>query len=64
MKLLFENWRKYLLNEVSFADAKEILNSKGTLKIIKNYEYECTTFMVDRGPKVPRTFTNNLKIGS
>ena len=40
MKPLFENWRRYLLNEVSFADAKEILNSKGTLKIIKNYEYE------------------------
>jgi len=40
LKLLFENWRKHLLNEVSFADAKEILNSKGTLKIIKNYEYE------------------------
>jgi len=40
MNLLIENWRQYLLNEVSFADAKEILNSKGTLKIIKNYEYE------------------------
>jgi hypothetical protein len=40
MQQLFESWRKYLLNEVSFADAKEILNSKGTLKIIKNYEYE------------------------
>ena len=39
MNLLFENWRQYL-TEVSFEDAKEILNSKGTLKIIKNYEYE------------------------
>ena len=39
MKLLFENWRKYL-NEVSFEDAKEILNSKRTLKIIKAYRYE------------------------
>ena len=37
MKLLFENWRQYL-TEVSFADAKEILDSKGTIKIIKNYE--------------------------
>jgi len=39
MQQLFENWRKFV-NEVSYADAKEILNSKGTLKIIKNYEYE------------------------
>ena len=39
MKLLFENWRKYL-NEVTFSDAKETLNSKRTLKIIKNYLYD------------------------
>jgi hypothetical protein len=39
MKLLLENWRKYL-NEVSFSDAKETLNSKRTLKIIKNYLYD------------------------
>ena len=39
MKLLFENWRKYL-NEVSFEDAKEILDSKRTLKIIKAYRYD------------------------
>ena len=39
MKLLFENWRKYL-NEVTFSDAKEILNSKRTLKIIKAYRYD------------------------
>jgi len=39
MKLLMENWRKYL-NEVSFADAKEILDSKRTLKIIKAYRYD------------------------
>jgi hypothetical protein len=39
MKLLFENWRKYL-NEVSFSDAKEILDSKRTLKIIKAYRYD------------------------
>lgn len=39
MKLLFENWRQYL-TEVSYADAQDILNSKGTLKIIKNYERE------------------------
>jgi len=38
MKLLLENWRKYL-NEVTFADAKEILDSKRTLKIIKAYRY-------------------------
>jgi len=38
MKLLLENWRKYL-NEVTFSDAKETLNSKRTLKIIKNYIY-------------------------
>jgi len=38
MKLLFENWRRYL-NEVSFSDAKEILDSKRTLKIIKRYRY-------------------------
>jgi len=38
MKLLIENWRKYL-NEVTFSDAKETLNSKRTLKIIKNYIY-------------------------
>jgi len=39
MKLLFENWRQYL-NEVSFSDAKEILDSKRTLKIIKGYRYD------------------------
>ena len=39
MKLLLENWRKYL-NEVSFSDAKEILDSKRTLKIIKAYRYD------------------------
>ena len=39
MKLLFENWRKYL-NEVTFSDAKETLDSKRTLKIIKNYLYD------------------------
>jgi len=39
MKLLLENWREYL-KEVSFSDAKEILNSKRTLKIIKAYRYE------------------------
>jgi len=39
MKLLFENWRKYL-NEVSFSDAKEILDSKRTIKIIKAHHYE------------------------
>jgi len=39
MKLLLENWRKYL-NEVSFSDAKEILDSKRTLKIIKAYHYD------------------------
>ena len=39
MKLLLENWRKYL-NEVTFSDAKEILDSKRTLKIIKNYLYD------------------------
>ena len=38
MKLLLENWRKYL-NEVTFSDAKEILDSKRTLKIIKAYRY-------------------------
>ena len=39
MKLLLENWRKYL-NEVSFSDAKEVLDSKRTLKIIKAYRYD------------------------
>ena len=39
MKLLFENWRRYI-NEVSFSDAKEILDSKRTLKIIKAYRYD------------------------
>jgi hypothetical protein len=39
MKLLLENWRKYL-NEVTFSDAKETLDSKRTLKIIKNYLYD------------------------
>jgi len=39
MKLLLENWRKYL-NEVSFSDAKEILDSKRTIKIIKAYRYD------------------------
>jgi hypothetical protein len=34
-----ENWRRYL-NEVTFSDAKETLNSKRTLKIIKNYLYD------------------------
>ena len=40
MKLLLENWRQYLLTEVSFSDAKEILDSKRTLKIIKAYRYD------------------------
>ena len=39
MKLLLENWLKYL-NEVTFSDAKETLDSKRTLKIIKNYLYD------------------------
>ena len=39
MKLLLENWREYL-NEVTFSDAKEILDSKRTLKIIKAYRYD------------------------
>ena len=39
MKLLLENWRKYLA-EVSFSDAKEILDSKRTLKVIKAYRYD------------------------
>ena len=39
VKLLLENWRKYL-NEVSFSDAKDILDSKRTLKIIKAYNYD------------------------
>ena len=39
MKLLFENWRRFL-NEVSYAAAKEILDSKRTLKIIKAYRYD------------------------
>ena len=39
MKLLLENWRKHL-NEVSFEDAKEILDSKRTLKIVKAYRYD------------------------
>ena len=39
MKLLFENWRKYL-NEVSYSDAKDILDSKRTIKIIKAYRYD------------------------
>ena len=39
MKLLLENWRKYL-SEVTFSDAKEILDSKRTLKIIKAYRYD------------------------
>jgi len=39
VKLLLENWRKYL-NEVSFEDAKEILDSKRTLKIVKAYRYD------------------------
>jgi len=34
-----ENWRRYI-NEVSFSDAKEILDSKRTLKIIKAYRYD------------------------
>ena len=39
MKLLLENWRKYL-NEVSYSDAKDILDSKRTIKIIKAYRYD------------------------
>ena len=39
MKLLLENWRKYL-NEVSYSDAKDILDSKRTMKIIKAYRYD------------------------
>jgi len=39
VKLLMENWRRYL-NEVTFSDAKEILDSKRTLKIIKAYRYD------------------------
>ena len=41
MKLLFENWRKYLLNEVSFEQAKEqSLYGKATEKILKGYLYD------------------------
>lgn len=39
MKQLLENWRRYI-NEVSFSDAKEVLDSKRTLKIIKAYRYD------------------------
>jgi len=61
MKLLFENWRKYLLNEVSFADAKEILNSKGTLKIIKNYEYEMNNLYGRPRSESPAYFHKQFK---
>ena len=40
MKLLMENWRKFLLTEISLDDAKAALDSKTTKNIIKNYNYE------------------------
>lgn len=39
MKLLLENWRKYL-NEISYSEAIKSLDSKSTLKIIKAYRYD------------------------
>tara|TARA_R110000824_G_scaffold31089_11_gene101568 strand:+ start:999 stop:2174 length:1176 start_codon:yes stop_codon:yes gene_type:complete len=65
MKLLFENWRRYL-NEVSFSDAKEILDSKRTLKIIKAYRYDQGHDSVDFSGDAPlidtqhRNFKNYL----
>jgi len=49
MKLLFENWRKYLLNEmISLEQAKENLDRQGTLKIVKNYKYENPEAKIDQ----------------
>ena len=39
MKLIIEDWRSYL-TEVTFEAAKEVLDSKRTLKIIKGYRYD------------------------
>ena len=39
MKLIIEEWRSYL-TEVTFETAKEVLDSKRTLKIIKGYRYD------------------------
>ena len=65
MKQLLENWRRYL-NEVSFSDAKEILDSKRTLKIIKAYRYDQGHDSVDFSGDAPlidtqhRNFKNYL----
>jgi len=65
VKQLLENWRRYL-NEVSFSDAKEILDSKRTLKIIKAYRYDQGHDSVDFSGDAPlidtqhRNFKNYL----
>ena len=42
MKLIFENWRRHLneelLNELSFEDVKKRFNSKKFLKALKRHE--------------------------
>ena len=39
MDNLFENWRGFLINEISFKDAKEVLDGKQVTKLVKNYNY-------------------------
>ena len=39
MQFLFENWRGFLINEISFKDAKEVLDGKQVTKLVKNYNY-------------------------
>ena len=65
MKLLFENWRRYI-NEVTFSDAKDILDSKRTIKIIKAYRYDKGQDDIINSPDAPlintqhRNFKNYL----
>ena len=40
MKLLFENWRAYLLNEISLDQARQRLETKVTKKLVKSSLYD------------------------
>jgi hypothetical protein len=60
MKLLLERWKKYL-NEVSFADAKKVLNSKQTKKAILNYMVANVAKKVDFNDEEAKQKFNNFK---
>ena len=51
MKLLFENWRRYVLNELTLDQVKERLAGNFIKKIIKSNAYE---FMKDYEKDYPQ----------